>query len=97
LTPASFPASPIAASTIWLNGTVLFRLTFTIVLPLAFDASNAAPGAVNDGRAFAFSICGLADGAAWPVKSALTKFRQDFLYYIKSGKRAAAPQLVGTH
>jgi NADH-quinone oxidoreductase subunit F len=43
------------------------------------------------------TICGLADGAAWPVKSALTKFRQDFIDYIKCGKRAAAPQLVGTH
>jgi hypothetical protein len=31
------------------------------------------------------------------VKSALTKFRQDFVDYIKSGKKAAAPRLVGTH
>ena len=24
------------------------------------------------------TICGLADGAAWPVKNALTKFREEF-------------------
>lgn len=42
------------------------------------------------------TICGLADGAAWPVKSALTKFRQDFVDYIKSGSKAAPSRLVGS-
>ncbi len=29
------------------------------------------------------TICGLADGAAWPVKNALTKFRAEFEEYIR--------------
>jgi NADH-quinone oxidoreductase subunit F len=43
------------------------------------------------------TICGLADGAAWPVKSALTKFRQDFVDYVKSGRKAEPARLVGAH
>lgn len=43
------------------------------------------------------TICGLADGAAWPVKSALTKFRQDFVDYVKSGRRAEPGRLVAAH
>ncbi|MCS6977922.1 MAG: NADH-quinone oxidoreductase subunit NuoF [Gemmatales bacterium] len=35
------------------------------------------------------TICGLADGAAWPVKNALRKFRAEFEDYIRSGKRSA--------
>ena len=31
------------------------------------------------------TICGLADGAAWPVKNAITKFRGEFEEYIRSG------------
>jgi NADH-quinone oxidoreductase subunit F len=30
------------------------------------------------------TICGLADGAAWPVKNAITKFRGEFEAYIRS-------------
>ncbi len=30
------------------------------------------------------TICGLADGSAWPVKNALTKFRSEFEDYIRS-------------
>jgi NADH-quinone oxidoreductase subunit F len=29
------------------------------------------------------SICGLADGAAWPIKNAIRKFRGEFEDYIK--------------
>ena len=29
------------------------------------------------------TICGLADGAAWPIKNALTKFREEFETYIR--------------
>jgi NADH-quinone oxidoreductase subunit F len=45
------------------------------------------------------TICGLADGAAWPVKNAMTKFREEFEEYIKSGKRSAEPAgvLVAAH
>ncbi|MBU4399057.1 MAG: NADH-quinone oxidoreductase subunit F, partial [Planctomycetes bacterium] len=28
------------------------------------------------------TICGLADGAAWPIKTALAKFRDEFEKYI---------------
>ena len=34
------------------------------------------------------TICGLSDGAAWPVKNAIKKFRGDFEEYIKSGRRS---------
>jgi len=29
------------------------------------------------------TICGLADGAAWPIKNAIRKFRAEFEAYIK--------------
>jgi NADH-quinone oxidoreductase subunit F len=29
------------------------------------------------------TICGLADGAAWPIKNAINKFREEFEDYIK--------------
>ena len=31
------------------------------------------------------TICGLTDGAAWPVKNAIKKFRGEFEEYIRSG------------
>ena len=45
------------------------------------------------------TICGLADGAAWPVKNAITKFRDEFEEYIRSGKRSAetSAALAGAH
>src|SRR5579872_3444183 len=36
------------------------------------------------------TICGLADGAAWPIKNALSKFRGEFEQYIQSGRKAVA-------
>ena len=33
------------------------------------------------------TICGLADGAGWPVKTAIRKFRPEFESYLKSGPR----------
>jgi NADH-quinone oxidoreductase subunit F len=43
------------------------------------------------------TICGLADGAGWPVKNAIAKFRPEFEDYIRAGKRSEAPQLVAAH
>jgi NADH-quinone oxidoreductase subunit F len=43
------------------------------------------------------TICGLADGAAWPVKNAVTKFRPEFEEYIRSGRKSEERVLVGTH
>src|SRR5216683_2485271 len=40
------------------------------------------------------TICGLADGAAWPVKNAITKFRDEFEEYIRSGRRVESSALV---
>jgi NADH-quinone oxidoreductase subunit F len=40
------------------------------------------------------TICGLADGAGWPVKNAINKFRGEFEDYIKSGRKSAGPALV---
>jgi NADH-quinone oxidoreductase subunit F len=43
------------------------------------------------------TICGLADGAAWPIKNALTKFRPEFEEYIRSGKRSESKTLAAVH
>jgi NADH-quinone oxidoreductase subunit F len=46
------------------------------------------------------TICGLADGAGWPVKTAIRKFRAEFEAAIRSGEpsRYAKPlALVGSH
>jgi NADH-quinone oxidoreductase subunit F len=43
------------------------------------------------------TICGLADGAAWPIKNALKKFRPEFEEYIKSGRRSEAREAVLAH
>jgi NADH-quinone oxidoreductase subunit F len=36
------------------------------------------------------TICGLADGAGWPVKMAVRKFRSEFEEYIRSGRKSEA-------
>jgi NADH-quinone oxidoreductase subunit F len=45
------------------------------------------------------TICGLADGAAWPVKNAIKKFRPEFEEYIRSGRKSvtSAQQLMAVH
>lgn len=43
------------------------------------------------------TICGLADGAAWPIKNALQKFRPEFEEYIKSGKKTKGREMAATH
>jgi NADH-quinone oxidoreductase subunit F len=43
------------------------------------------------------TICGLADGAGWPVKNAIRKFRGEFEQYIRRGEKSRLPELVGAH
>jgi NADH-quinone oxidoreductase subunit F len=43
------------------------------------------------------TICGLADGAGWPVKLAVRKFRAEFEEYIRSGRKSDKPVLVAAH
>ena len=46
------------------------------------------------------TICGLADGAGWPVKTAIRKFRAEFESAIKSGTKspyAKSLDVVGAH
>jgi NADH-quinone oxidoreductase subunit F len=43
------------------------------------------------------TICGLADGAAWPIKNAMAKFRPEFEEYIKSGRRTEVREFAGAH
>jgi NADH-quinone oxidoreductase subunit F len=43
------------------------------------------------------TICGLADGAGWPVKNAIRKFRPEFEQYIKSGRKGKVLDLVPAH
>jgi NADH-quinone oxidoreductase subunit F len=40
------------------------------------------------------TICGLADGAAWPVKNAIGKFRGEFEERIQWGRAAKATRLA---
>ncbi len=45
------------------------------------------------------TICGLADGAGWPVKTAIRKFRAEFESYIKKGERSSllSLEMAGSH
>jgi NADH-quinone oxidoreductase subunit F len=45
------------------------------------------------------TICGLADGAGWPIKNAIQKFRPELEEFIKKGQRSSAASLllVGSH
>ncbi len=44
------------------------------------------------------TICGLADGAGWPIKNAIAKFRPELEDYIKSGQKTKMNlALVGAH
>jgi len=43
------------------------------------------------------TICGLSDGAAWPIKNAIKKFRGEFEEYIRSGKKSVDPIPAGIH
>jgi NADH-quinone oxidoreductase subunit F len=43
------------------------------------------------------TICGLADGAGWPVKNAVAKFRDELEEYIRAGARTREPVLAGAH
>jgi NADH-quinone oxidoreductase subunit F len=43
------------------------------------------------------TICGLADGAGWPVKNAVAKFRDELEDYLRSAKRDSALPLVAAH
>ena len=43
------------------------------------------------------TICGLADGAAWPVKNAITKFRSEFEELIRAGRRTTGPLVGSAH
>jgi len=45
------------------------------------------------------TICGLSDGAAWPVKNAINKFRGEFEDYIRSRRASvtSAQKLMAVH
>ncbi|MEZ6140988.1 MAG: NADH-quinone oxidoreductase subunit NuoF [Zavarzinella sp.] len=43
------------------------------------------------------TICGLSDGAGWPVKNAIRKFRQEFEDAIKSGRKSTIQSLALVH
>src|SRR5262249_20312863 len=43
------------------------------------------------------TICGLADGAGWPVKTAIRKFRGEVEEYLRSGKKSHEPALAAAH
>lgn len=41
------------------------------------------------------TICGLADGAGWPVKNAIAKFRGELEDWIRKGKKSEHRTRVG--
>jgi NADH-quinone oxidoreductase subunit F len=43
------------------------------------------------------TICGLADGAGWPVKNAVRKFRPELEQYIRGGQKTHSLQMVAAH
>ena len=43
------------------------------------------------------TICGLADGAGWPVKTAVKKFRKEFEDAIKTGRKSVVKSLPLAH
>jgi NADH-quinone oxidoreductase subunit F len=43
------------------------------------------------------TICGLADGAGWPVKNIVAKFRPELEEYIRSGRQVEQSALAATH
>jgi NADH-quinone oxidoreductase subunit F len=43
------------------------------------------------------TICGLADGAGWPVKNAIRKFRPEFEQYIRGAEKSRLLELVKAH
>jgi NADH-quinone oxidoreductase subunit F len=43
------------------------------------------------------TICGLADGAGWPVKTIVRKFRPELEEFIRSGRKSREPELAGAH
>ena len=43
------------------------------------------------------TICGLSDGAGWPVKNAVKKFRAEFESFIKSGQKKQTASLELAH
>jgi NADH-quinone oxidoreductase subunit F len=43
------------------------------------------------------TICGLADGAGWPVKNAIAKFRGELEDYIRQGQKSKELSLAAAH
>ena len=43
------------------------------------------------------TICGLADGAGWPVKTGIRKFRDELEEFIGRGQRSQLPALTSSH
>jgi NADH-quinone oxidoreductase subunit F len=67
------------------------RLEDLMILEEVGDKIGMMPGT---------TICGLADGAGWPVKNSIQKYRSEFEQYIKSGRKVSAAKtlpLVGAH
>ncbi len=64
------------------------------------DIEQLSDVANNIGSMVGMTICGLADGAAWPVKNAIQKYKQDFIDFINSKRSIESPDeamLAGAH
>ncbi len=64
------------------------RLEDLKILEVAGDQMGIMPGT---------TICGLADGAGWPVKNAIRKFRPELEQYIRSARKSRLLELVASH
>ena len=49
----------------------------------------------NMGMMPGLSICGLPDGAAYPIRTIVTKFRSEWEEFVRSGRRVLEPGSAG--
>ena len=76
---------------------ILTRIRMGEGQPRDLDLLNEVAGSM--GIIPGTTICGLSDGAAWPIKNAIKKFRGEFEEYIQTGRKTVKPSdaLMAVH
>ena len=80
--------TPCREGTAWMHK-ILARIRMGEGQPRDLDLLNEV--AASMGIIPGTTICGLSDGAAWPIKNAIKKFRSEFEEYIKTGRKTVKP------
>jgi len=88
--------TPCREGTAWMHK-ILARIRMGEGQPRDLDLLNEV--AASMGIIPGTTICGLSDGAAWPIKNAIKKFRGEFEEYIKTGRKTVKPSdaLMAAH